>query len=63
VQSSSIILDSDLSRDVQNKPRPGASDSGQACSLQHMLELYPLVKTNDHALDGYVFDDTCLHVA
>jgi hypothetical protein len=39
VQSSSIILDSDLFRDVQNKPRPDSSDSGQACSLQHMLEL------------------------
>jgi len=63
MQSSSILLDSELSREVQNKPRAYFYDSDQECSLQHLLELYTLFETEEHELDGYVFDDTCLRVA
>jgi hypothetical protein len=68
VHSSSILLDSELFHETQNiprlgsKPRPDSYDSGRECSLQHLSELYRLVEAEEHELDGYVFDDTCLRV-
>jgi len=45
------------------KPRLESYDSGQECSFEHLRELYKLLEVQDMDLDGYVFDDSCLHVA
>lgn len=38
-------------------------DSGNECSFAHLVELYKLVEAEEHDLDGYVFDESCLGVA
>ena len=47
----------------QIRPVLESYDSGQECSLEHLRELYRLLEAEDHALDGYVFDDSCLGTA
>ena len=47
---------------AESKPRLTSHDSGQECSLEHLLALYKLVEEVDLDLDGYVFDDSCLFV-
>lgn len=46
-----------------SKPRLESYDSSQECSFEHLRELYKLLNVQDQDLDGYVFDDSCLHVA
>ncbi len=46
-----------------SKPRLTSLDSGQECSLEHWLAVCKLVEREDIELDGYVFDETCLHVS
>jgi hypothetical protein len=60
---SSSLLDMEYSLEAEKKPRPDSYDSGHECSLGHLLEVYRLVEIEDHELDKYVFDDTCLRVA
>jgi hypothetical protein len=47
----------------EGKPRLTSHDSGQECSLEHLLAVYRLVEKQDVDLDGYVFDDSCLLVS
>ena len=46
-----------------SKPRLTSLDSGQECSLEHWLAVCKLVEREDIELEGYVFDETCLHVS
>jgi hypothetical protein len=48
--------------EVETKPHPDSLDSGQECSLEHLRQLYKLLDAENHELDGYIFDDTCLRV-
>jgi len=48
---------------AETKPRLDSYDSAQEFSLQHLVQLYKLLEIEDYELDGYVFDDTCLHAA
>ena len=48
---------------LETKPHLESLDSGQECSMAHLLELYRLVEAEDPELSGYVFDDSCLRVA
>lgn len=48
---------------AEGKPRLTSHDSGQECSLEHLLAVYKLVENEDFDLDGYVFDDSCLFVS
>jgi hypothetical protein len=59
----STLLDVELSVPTERKPRLESLDSGPECSLAHLLRLYRLVENEDHSLDGYVFDDSCLRVS
>jgi hypothetical protein len=59
---SSALLDMEYSLEVETRPRPDSYDSGHECSLGHLLEVYRLVEIEDHELDKYMFDDTCLRV-
>jgi hypothetical protein len=52
----------EYSLEVETRPRPDSYDSGHECSLGHLLEVYRLVEIEDHELDKYMFDDTCLRV-
>ena len=59
----SALLDVEFTAPTVKKPRLESLDSGPECSLSHLLQLYKLVEVEDHELDGYVFDDCCLHVS
>ena len=59
----SELLEAETFLQVETKPHLESLDSGHECSMAHLLELYRLVEAEDPELDGYVFDDTCLHVA
>jgi len=59
----SPVLERVLPAQAESKPRLMSYDSGQECSLEHLLALYKLVEEEDFALDGYVFDDSCLFVS
>jgi hypothetical protein len=47
----------------QTRPHLDSYDSSQECSLEHLRDLYRLVEAEDQAIEGYVFDDSCLGVA
>ena len=59
----SNLLEVELTAPTEKKPRLESLDSGPECSLKHLLQLYRLVEIEDHELDGYVFDDSCLRVS
>lgn len=63
----SDVLEAEISMEtvlhVGSKPRLESYDSGQECSFEHLRELYKLLDVQDLDLEGYVFDDSCLHVA
>jgi len=48
---------------LQTKPHLESFDSGEECSLAHLVQLYELLEIEDQEVDRYVFDDSCLHVA
>ena len=48
---------------AETRPHLDSFDSAHECSLAHLLELYRMVEVEDHELDGYVFDDSCLRVS
>lgn len=56
-------LEVELSFHTETKPRLDTYDSGPECSLDHLRELFRLLEVEDHDLDGYVFDDSPLHLA
>ncbi len=58
--SLSTILEPETSFHTQIKPRLDSYDSGEEFSLAHFCELRKLVEVDEHELDGYVFDDSCL---
>ena len=60
---SSTVAEAECFLQGELKPRLDSYDSGRECSLAHLLELYRLVEVEEHELDGYVFDDSCLRVA
>ena len=63
----SNILEVEISREripqAVLKPRLESYDSAEEFSLDHLREVYKLVQLENHELDGYVFDDSCLRVA
>ena len=59
----STISEAEIFVERKTKPRPDSYDSSPECSLAHLLELYRLVEAEEHEMDGYVFDDSCLRVA
>ena len=63
----SSVLEAEISQEtvLQTliRPRLESFDSGQECSLEHLRELYRLVEIEHQEFEGYVFDDSCLHVA
>jgi len=61
--SYSAVLEAEIFLPVETKPHLDSLDSGQECSMAHLLELYRLVEAEDPELKGYVFDDSCLRVA
>ena len=61
--SYSNVLEAEPSLRAETKPHPDSFDSGLECSLDHLRELFRLLEVEDHELDGYVFDDSSLHVA
>lgn len=56
------VLESETYLQIEIKPRLESHDSGQECSMAHLVELFKLVEAEDAELEGYVFDDTCLRV-
>lgn len=56
----STVLEPETFLRGDTKPHLESHDSGHECSLAHLLELYRLVEVEEHELDGYVFDDSCL---
>lgn len=59
----STIFKAEILVEGEIQPRPDSYDSGPECSLAHLLTLYRLVEEEKRELDGYVFDDSCLHIA
>jgi hypothetical protein len=59
----SPVLEPVPTAQAESKPRPMSHDSGQECSLEHLLAVYKLVEKEDFDLEGYVFDDSCLFVS
>jgi hypothetical protein len=59
----SPVLEPVPTAQAESKPRLTSHDSGQECSLEHLLALYKLVEEEDLDRDGYVFDDSCLFVS
>jgi hypothetical protein len=71
---SSVVLDEPVmeipsitepmpSPQAESKPQLISFDSSQECSLEHLLELFKLVESEDRELKGYVFDDDYLRVS
>lgn len=61
--SSQELLEVESSLHIVTRPCLDSYDSGPECSLDHLRELFKLLEVDDHELDGYVFDDSPLHVA
>ena len=63
----SSVLEEEISQEtiLQTliRPRLESFDSGPECSLEHFCELYKLLEVERQEFEGYVFDDSCLHVA
>ena len=47
----------------ETKPNPESYDSGEECSLAHLVHVLELLEGDDQQVDRCVFDDFCLHVA
>lgn len=58
----SPVLDPAHPPQAEGKPRLSSFDSGQEFSLERLLAVYKLVEHENFDLEGYVFDETCLHV-
>jgi hypothetical protein len=58
-----FVSEVEISAQVQPKPLLTSYDSGEECSLAHLVELVRLIESEDRELEGYLLDDTCLHVA
>lgn len=56
------VFEDDIFVERETQPRPDSYDSAPECSLAHLLTLYRLVESEERELDGYVFDDSCLHI-